>query len=80
MTEKEVDEFWLDEAVKGYLSGRVPIQCHKIARALGENQFKTRESLLRLIKAGEVIETQKRDGYFYERAYGGYSPDGGRAA
>ena len=80
MTEQEVDAFWLDEAVKGYLIGRAPIQCHKIARALGENQFKVRESLLRLIKEKEVIEVERRDGIYYERAHGGYSPTGGDAA
>ena len=60
MTEQEVDAFWLDEAVKGYL---------------GENQFKVRESLLRLIKEKEVIEVERRDGIYYERVHGGYSPE-----
>lgn len=62
------------------LAGQDPMQCHDLAELLKSDPFTTRQSLLRLMKTGEVIEMRKRDGIFYEKAHGGYSPGGGRAA
>lgn len=69
-----------DERVMLFLAGQEPLQCHELAQHLNSDPFTTRHALLRLMKAGRVIETRRRDGIVYERAHGGYSPGPGSAA
>ena len=73
MTEQDA----FDIRVRVMLEGQDPIQCHDLADCLDRDPFSTRQSLLRLMKRGEVIEMRKKNGIFYVKASG---PDGGRSA
>lgn len=79
LTQQQIDEHRMDEAVMGFLIGQPLLTCYQIAKGMGENEFEVRHSLIRLQNRGDVykqyLKNVEKPDYYYERAHGGYSPD-----
>lgn len=56
LSQQQIDEHRMDEAVRCFLIGKPGMTCYQIAKGMGENEFEVRHSLIRLQTRGEVAK------------------------